>query len=588
MTTKLIREKFIEFFKERGHSNVPPSSLVPVGDPSVLFTTAGMQQFKPYYIDPKSAPAARACSIQPIIRTNDIEEVGDNRHLTMFEMLGNFSFGFIQNQEESINSSTAYFKKTAIALAYQFLNQELAIDRQRMWVTVYEGRPELNIPADQESADIWQSLGLTEGQIKFEGEDNFWGPTGAEGPCGPTTEIYVDGIEVWNIVFNQFYSNPDKTLSPLEYIGVDTGAGLERLAVVLQNKQTVSQTDLFAPIVTKVKQLANQDKVDDRSCLIIIDHLKASLFLIADGVRPSNKAAGYVLRRLIRRALIKAEQIGLTKNQLTPIIEEIYRTYVPFYDRLSAEYGLTQVVLAEEIEKFERTLKIGLKEFEKIKNNAKCQVFPTTGAFKLFDTYGFPIELTAELADKAGYSLNQSEFEQLLKKHQELSRAGSDQIFKGGLADEEPATIRHHTAHHLLLAALRQELGESVVQRGSNVNSQRLRIDFAYPEKLTPEQLQKVETTVNKAIDDNLTVERAEMPREEALRLGALAEFGAKYGDIVSVYTIYNKDGSVFSRELCGGPHVKNTGELNNFKILKEESSSSGVRRIKAVTNQDR
>lgn len=581
MTSQEIRETFINFLKERGHTLVPPSSLVPEGDPSVLFTTAGMQQFKPYYTQPELAPSPRACSIQPSFRTSDIEEVGDATHLTLLEMLGFFSFGYRPGQEQDEFSPTPYFKEVAIKQAYEFYWNILKIAPSRIHVTVYQGNEEKNIPRDEESAAIWQSLGVPAENIKYEGDDNFWGPTGIEGPCGPTTEVYVDGVEVGNVVFNQYYSHTDGRLEPLEYQGVDTGLGMERIAIMMQQKSNVYEIDLFAPIIKIIKQQATQ--YTDRSGFLIADHLRSSMFLIADGVRPSNKTQGYVLRRLIRRLAINANQIGFSMRDLPLLLEKIYELYGEDYNRLLAEAGLIELVLNEEIAKFEKTLKVGLKEFEKIKlAHETDKMIPGEDAFKLFDTYGFPIELTQELAEKDNYTVDMAAFETKFKAHQETSRAGLDKVFKGGLADHEPQTVRHHTAHHLLLAALRNVLGEHVFQRGSNVTGERLRIDFSHGEKVTFEQLKQVEDIVNQAIAEDLEVVREEMPREEAEKLGALAEFGAKYGDMVTVYTIYNKDGSVFSREFCGGPHVGRTSELGVFSILKEEASSAGVRRIKA------
>lgn len=583
MTTPKIRQTFIEFMKERGHVHMPPSSLVPEGDPSVLFTTAGMQQFKPYYTQPELAPAPRVCSIQPSFRTSDIEEVGDNRHLTMFEMLGNFSFGYRGNAQD-VKSSTPYFKEVAITLAFELITKKFKIDLSRLYVTVYQGNEEKGIPRDDESAEIWKKLGIRD--IRYEDDDNFWGPTGSEGPCGPTTEIYADDIEIWNLVFNQFYADANGKLTPLEFQGVDTGSGLERLAAVLQNKREVFDTDLFAPIIKLIEKHTNDDYYSEHSARIIADHLKASMFLIADGIRPSNKAQGYVLRRLIRRLSLNASKIHLSMKHLHEVMNKIHELYSPDYDRLSAEYSLIELVLNEELAKFERTLKVGLKEFEKTKAaNEESHTIPGEAAFKLFDTFGFPIELTQELAQTDGYTVDMAGFEERFKTHQETSRAGLDKVFKGGLADHEPATVKHHTAHHLLLAALRQVLGTHVFQRGSNVTGERLRIDFSHPEKVTPEQLQQVEAIVNQAISEDLEVRREEMPREEAEKLGALAEFGAKYGDTVTVYTIFNKDGSVFSREFCGGPHVGRTSELGLFSVLKEEASSAGIRRIKAKTS---
>lgn len=586
MTSQQIREEFINFFKERGHSHLPPSSLVPEGDQSVLLTTAGMQQFKPYYTQPELSPTPRICSIQPSLRTSDIDEVGDNRHLTMFEMLGNFSFGYRSGSAQNINSPTPYFKEVAIRLAYELVVNKFKIDLSRIYVTVYEGDQNKQIPRDDESAEIWKSLGMRD--IRFVGADNFWGPTGSDGPCGPTTEIYVDEIEIWNLVFNEYYCAPNGKLTPLQYKGVDTGLGLERMAIILQKKREVFETDLFAPIIKSIKEKANSKLYSEHSARIIADHLRAAMFLIADGVRAGNKAQGYVLRRLIRRMAINCNAISLELKDIHSVMQQIHSLYSPDYDSLTAEYGLIELVLKEELEKFNQTLATGLKEYEKLKEiNKDSRTITGADTFKLFDTFGFPVELTHELATKDGYKIDPAAFDREYKQHQETSRAGLDKIFKGGLADREPATIAHHSAHHLLLAALRQVLGAHVFQKGSNINSDRLRLDFSHPEKVTSEKLQEVEAMVNEAIASNLKVVKEEMPRTQAEKLGALAEFGAKYGETVTIYTIHNEDGSIFSREFCGGPHVENTGQLGVFSILKEESSSAGVRRIKAkLTNK--
>lgn len=564
---------------------MPPSSLTPQGDPSVLFTTAGMQQFKTFYTQPELAGSPRICTIQPSFRTSDIEEVGDETHLTMFEMLGNFSFGRRTGEAEAASSPTPYFKQIAIELAYEYLTKSLSIDPARFYVTVYQGSFERGVAKDEESARIWQQLGVSD--VRYEGGDNFWGPTGSQGPCGPTTEIYVDGVEIWNLVFNEYYCSPENTLTPLEFKGVDTGMGLERLAVVLQEKKHIFETDLYNSVIEAIDNLSQPGKYNERAARVVADHLKAAMFLIADGVRPGNKAQGYVLRRLIRRAAVNRLNLGLQDSDINQITEELYQTYAADYDRLAAEYGLINLVIQQEMAKFNQTLRIGLRELERLKQaNQGSKTIPTELAFKLLDTYGFPFELIAELAKKDGFALDRQAFEERFKIHQEVSRAGLEKVFTGGLADTEPQTIKHHTAHHLLLAALRQVLGDHVRQRGSNVTSQRLRLDFSHPDKVTSDQIKQVEQIVNNAVAANLAVKHEEMVKTEAEKLGALAEFGQKYGDTVSVYTILNKDGSVFSCELCGGPHVSRTGELGRFTILKEEASSAGTRRIKAKVDE--
>lgn len=562
---------------------MPPSSLVPEGDPSVLFTTAGMQQFKAYYTNPELSSSSRICTIQPSLRTSDIEEVGDATHLTLFEMLGFFSFGYKPGSEESDESATPYFKKVAIKQAYDFYFKELQFDIERANFTVYAGDEAKGVPKDIESFVLWKELGIPEEKIRYEGNDNFWGPTGEEGPCGPTTEVYIDGVEVGNVVFNQYFKSSDGRYTPLEYKGIDTGLGLERIAIISQGKTSVFETDLFAPIIELIKSLSKTEKYNDRSARIIADHAKAAIFLIADGVRPSNKSQGYILRRLIRRLVAHARIVDLSLDKMAAIIELIFNLYSRDYQQLNTEFGLIQLVIQAEIDKFSGTLEKGLAEYDKAKEKyGSSKEFPSELVFRWFDTYGFPVELTKELAEQDGFKVDQTAFAERFKKHQETSRAGADKVFKGGLADTKPQTIKHHTAHHLLLAALRQVLGDHVHQQGSNVTSERLRIDFSHPAKVTEEQLRDVEGIVNKAISGDLEVKSEEMPREEAEKLGALAEFGQKYGDVVSVYTILNKDGLVFSRELCGGPHVSRTGELGHFKILKEEASAAGIRRIKA------
>lgn len=550
ISSKELREIFLDFFAKKGHKIVPSSSLLPQ-DPSVLFTTAGMQQFKQYYLGEKSPYGPNVASMQKCFRTSDIDEVGDESHLTFFEMMGNFSFG-------------GYFKKEAIELAYEFIAKELGLKIE--YVTIFEG--DKAVPRDEESQKIWEKI-APELEIRVQGrEDNFWGPTGNEGPCGPTTEIYLKNVkgtdvEVWNIVFNEYYCHPDGKLENLKTFGVDTGMGLERLAMVAQKTPTIFETDLFAPLIKRIPAVLPEIKKR-----ILADHARGAAFLIADGVRPSNKEQGYVLRRLLRRII--AYGTGAEED----IFVEIIKNYNLFYPELNL--STIMEVFGKEKEKFSRTLKAGLKELDKLESvDAKA-------AFKLYESYGLPYETIKEAGGKKSEGLRREDFDKEFKRHQELSRTSSAGKFAGGLVDHAPQTIKHHTAHHLLLAALRQVLGKHVVQMGSNVSSERLRLDFSHPEKMTKEQLAEVEKIVNQKIDEGLQVKREEMPKEQAENLEALAEFGAKYGDIVSVYTIYNKDGTAFSREFCGGPHVKNISELGRFKIIKEEAVSSGIRRIRA------
>ncbi len=547
MNSLELRQKFLEFFEKRGHKIVPSSSLLPT-DPSVLFTTAGMQQFKPYYTGSLSAMtdfrSLNTVSCQKCIRTSDIEEVGDERHLTFFEMLGNFSFG-------------GYWKKEAIAYAHEFITKVVGLEIS--YVTIFKGSDV--VPKDNESKEIWQSLGILD--VREEGmEDVFWGPTGNDGPCGPTTEIYCKNsegqdVEIWNIVFNEFFCDGSREqllagkakLSPLEIKGIDTGMGLERLAMVSQGVSTVFETDLFNNSKTK----------EDR---IVADHVRSIAFLISDSILPSNKNQGYILRRLIRRILIWNLDFKI-------LFENIVEKYQTLYSNLDLK-NITEV-FNKEASAFSLSLGEGLKH---LKENMEAKEI-----FALYETFGLPVDI---LRDKIK-NFNQEAFNELLKKHQELSRTASAGMFKGGLADHEPATIKLHTAHHLLLASLQELFGKEVKQRGSNINQERLRIDFSFDRKLTPEELQKIEALVNEKISQGLDVIKKEMPLDEAQKIGAEMEFGVKYGNTVSVYFIEDKNGNAVSKEFCGGPHVNNTLELGKFKIIKEEASSQGVRRIKAT-----
>lgn len=548
MTSLELRKKFLIFFEKRGHAIVPSASLLPA-DSSVLFTTAGMQQFKPYYLGEKSPWGQNVVSCQKCIRTSDIEEVGDERHLTFFEMLGNFSFG-------------GYFKEEAIKLAYDFIVGELNLEID--YVTIFSsdkverGDWRKGVAEDKESFEIWRKY-LPENKIIPEGVDNFWGPTGGEGPCGPTTEIYVRGIEIWNIVFNEFFCDKNKNLTKLETPGVDTGMGLERLAMVIQKVPTVFETELFVDIFEQIPEEIIYTEKEKR---IIADHARAITFLVSDGVIPSNKEQGYVLRRLIRR---------IPHAWSDDIFKIVVEKYKIFYSELDFEKVWS--VINKEAKAVMSAMHEGIKYWDKIKN-------PTIeDAFYVYQTYGLPIEeLKKRMPD-----FNQTEFNKLLKKHQELSRTASAGMFKGGLADEKPETVRLHTAHHLLLAALREVFGKSVKQKGSNINSERLRLDFSLDRKLTEEEKKQVESLVNEKIKNGLDVVKRKMPKEEAEKIGAEMEFGVKYENTVSVYFIQDKKRNVFSKEFCGGPHVQNTSELGNFRIIKEEAVSSGVRRIKAI-----
>ncbi|MGB3921947.1 MAG: alanine--tRNA ligase [Minisyncoccia bacterium] len=539
MQSREIREKFLEFFRERGHTPVPSSSLVPQNDTSVLFTTAGMQQFKPYYLGKADAENAfgskNVASAQRCLRTSDIEEVGDERHLTFFEMLGNFSFG-------------GYWKKEAIEYAHEFVTKVMGLKID--YVTVFEG--EMSVPKDAESEAIWKKLDPSLEVKAFGRADNFWGPTGEEGPCGPTTEIYVDGIEIWNIVFNEFYQNRDKTLKPLEIKGIDTGMGLERLTKVVQKVPTVFDTDLFKKLITILPKLTNEKKKR-----ILADHSRAISFLINDGVVPENKGAGYILRRLLRRILAQftETEVKLGLNITTASFPELNR-------------DLIWKVVAEERAQFMAALELGKKELDRL------STITPQAAFGLYNTFGLPFDV---IRDKFP-ELEQAEFEKEFAKHREVSSAGMEQKFKGGLAGTSDAEVKFHTATHLLHQALRTVLGPETFQRGSNITPERLRFDFAFPRKLTEEEKQKVENLVNEKIREALIVSHEDIPLAEAEKRGAIGLFEEKYGDKVRVYKIGD-----FSLEFCGGPHVENTRVLGRFRIIKEEAVSQGTRRIKAI-----
>jgi len=580
MTTDEIRKKFLRFFEERGHKIMPSSSLIPKDDPSVLLTTAGMQQFKKWFSGAEKPHYPRVATIQKCVRTSDIEEVGDETHLTYFEMLGNFSFG-------------DYFKEEAIKWGYEFVSKELGVSDDRIYFSIFKGDSE--VPRDDKSEKIIKSLG----NFKIEEcgrEDNFWGPTGSEGPCGPTVEIYVDDVEVWNLVFNEFYMQPDKVLLPLESKGVDTGAGLERISQVINNHKSVFETDEFIQIMEFV--CAKMGKKSQKTERIITDHLRTATFLLADGVRPSNLDRGYVLRRLIRRAVRYGKIVGISEsNMCSKIAEKVIEIYKNNYSELESEKNKIISELDIEEEKFSKSLDVGLKEFEKLRIQGGMGQVVSGGAYKkpaisgreafrLFATYSFPFEMIQEEAEKKGYDVDQAGFEKEFEKHQEVSRAGMDKKFVGGLANkEDPQVIKYHTAAHLTLAAMREILSDSVHQKGSNITAERLRFDFSWPEKLTDEQKKQIEDWVNDKISHNLPVSCEEMSVDEAKKAGAEGEFSAKYGDKVKVYSIGPSTGSgqAISKEICGGPHVENTSELGHFKITKEESSSAGVRRIKAV-----
>ena len=588
MTSHEIREKFLKFFESKGHAVIPSASLIPSEtDPTVLFTTAGMHPLVPYLLGEDHPGGKRVANSQKCIRTGDIDEVGDESHLTFFEMLGNWSFG-------------DYFKREAIEWSWEFLTSDkwLGIDKNRLSVTVFEG--DSNAPRDEESAQIWQSLGVPKEKIFYKGKaDNWWGPAGATGPCGPDTEIFYNDLEIWNNVFMQYNKTANGNFEPLKQKNVDTGMGLERIAMVMQGVESVYETDLFAPIVTKIKsQISNLKSAEknSKSIRIIADHLKASVFIIADGVVPSNTGRGYVLRRLIRRAVRHGKLLGgSTAKLFTPeIAEVVIDIYKEHYPEVKNNESIIMNELKKEEGKYKKILERIKKIVEKITEKSKDDmVIKISGieAFNLYQSMSIPLDILKLTAKKISETkgvkieIDENEFKKEFAAHQKLSRTASVGMFKGGLADAGEMTTNYHTATHLLLAALREVLSEDIVQKGSNITAERLRFDFNYPQKMTDEQIKKVEDFVNEKIQEKIPVEMIEMPKEEALKATKSSFDASKYGDVVKVYKIgpSTSSGQAFSLELCGGPHVANTGELGRFKIIKEEASSAGVRRIKAV-----
>lgn len=593
ITIDELRSKYIDFFKSKGHVEISGRSLIPENDPTVLFTTAGMHPLVPYLMGEPHPAGTRLTDVQKCVRTGDIDDVGDASHLTFFEMLGNWSLG-------------DYFKKESIAYSFEFLTDEkyLGVPIDKLSFTVFEGNEDA--PRDDESASIWESLGVSKDRIFFlPKEDNWWGPAGETGPCGPDTEIFIDTgkpacgsncrpgcncgkyVEIWNNVFMQYHKNMDGSYSPLKRKCVDTGMGVERTVAMLQGKPSVYNTEAFTSIIKSIEDISGvkygDNEKTDTSIRIIADHVRTACFILGDPktTLPSNIGAGYVLRRLIRRAVRHGKKLGIDGNFLSVPASAVIAQNAGFYTELKENETLILTELKAEEDKFLETLKKGEAEFERmlpnlLKNPKK--IIPGRMAFKLYDTYGFPIELTEELASESGLTVNREEFDEAFKKHQELSRAGSEQVFKGGLADHSEQTTAYHTATHLLHKALRMVLGDHVQQKGSNITAERLRFDFSHPEPMTDAEKKEVERLVNEAIKADLPVTMEVMPLEEAKKIGAMALFGEKYEDVVKVYKIGD-----FSTEVCGGPHVERTGSLGRFCIKKEQSSSSGVRRIRAV-----
>ena len=578
-----LKDLFINYFVSNGHKQIPSAPVVPENDPSVLFNTAGMQPLVPYLMGQDHPYGTRLCDYQKCIRTNDLDEVGDTTHHTFFEMLGNWSLG-------------DYFKEEAITLSFNFLIKVLNIPLERLAVTVFKGND--LVGKDEESYNIWKKLGIPESRIKFLGEkDNWWPNMELLGPCGPDTEIFYfrsndkipvefdpeddRWVEIWNNVFMEYFHNEDGTFSELPRKNVDTGMGLERTTAILEGVNDNYLSSVFKDVIDKICEISNLPyEGNEKSMRIIADHIRTAVFISADysSIKPSNTDQGYILRRLIRRMIRHAKNLGIDINSnfeqdLALLIIDKYKKY---YKELEDNKNVVLKVLVEEKTKFNRTLEKGLREFNK-RANGNTDIDKET-AFHLYDTYGFPIELTEELASELGLKVDIDGFHELFRKHQELSRTASSGKFKGGLSSTGEVEIKYHTATHLLNAALKVVLGPTVHQKGSNITEERMRFDFSWDKKMTPEEIKETEDLVNKYISDSIDVTASTMKKEDAIKSGAECMFIEKYPDVVTVYSI----GDV-SKELCGGPHVKNTSELGHFKIKKEEASSAGVRRIKAI-----
>ena len=588
MKAKELRAKYIEFFKENGHAEIKSAPLIPDNDPTVLFTTAGMHPLVPYLLGEKHPLGTRLTDYQKCIRTGDIEEVGDPVHLTFFEMLGNWSLG-------------DYFKVESIGYSFDFLTNErwLNIPLDRLAFTVFAG--DEDAPFDEEAFNEWRKHGVSEKRIaKLPKKDNWWGPAGETGPCGPDTEIfYWTGplptpevfdpsdkrwVEIWNNVFMQYFKNAEGKFEPLKQQNVDTGMGVERVTAILQGKASCYDTEIFAPLFAKLDELRGIETPAERtrSERIIVEHMRAATFIMGDGVTPGNVDQAYVLRRIIRRAIREAMKLGLNKSFTVAMAQVVIDNYKDVY----SELAVNEKIILEEFEREERqfasALDRGTREFEKliarVPAHIERKVISGKNAFNLYETYGFPIELTVEMAAEKGFTVDMEGYQKAFEKHQELSRQGAEQKFKGGLADHSDETARLHTATHMLHKALRIVLGDHVAQKGSNITAERLRFDFSHPDKMTPEQIAEVQKIVNEQIQRELPVICEEMTVDEARAAGAIGLFGDKYGERVKVYSIGD-----YSKEICGGPHAQNSKDLGEFIIQKEESSSRGVRRIKAI-----
>jgi alanyl-tRNA synthetase len=593
MRAEELRNLYQGFFKSKGHAVISGSSLIPQNDPTVLFTTAGMHPLVPYLLGEPHPAGRRLCDCQKCIRTGDIDDVGDASHLTFFEMLGNWSLG-------------DYFKEEAITWSYEFLTskQYLGFNPDKLSVTVFEGNE--NVPKDMESIGIWRKLGIPEPRIyALPIKDNWWGPAGQTGPCGPDTEMFIDTgkapcgpacrpgcscgkfFEIWNDVFMQYEKTAEGAYTKLRQHNVDTGMGVERTIAMLQGRTSVYETELFAPMMEAIEagcgRKRDADDETTKAFRVVADHLRSAVFILGDehGVPPGNLGQGYVLRRLIRRSVRYGKKLGLAEGFTKPIAEAVIENYRSVYPELAANRERVVSELVGEEAKFEKTLSRGMAELEKVLHHLKQNgqtTLPGKVAFRLYDTCGFPLEFTEEICREQGFGVDQAGFHGAFDKHKEVSKQGADKVFKGGLADDSTTTTRLHTATHLLHKSLQIVLGEHVKQKGSNITPERLRFDFSHTDKMTEEQVRKVEDMVNDVIRRDLSITMEVMTIEEAREKGATALFAAKYGEQVKVYSIGD-----FSKEVCGGPHVKRTGELGRFRIQKEESSSAGVRRIRAV-----
>ena len=595
ITTEGLKEMYLRFFTEKGHTVISSASLIPENDPTVLFTTAGMHPLVPYLLGQKHPEGTRLTNVQKCVRTGDIDEVGDPSHLTFFEMLGNWSLG-------------DYFKKEAITWSFEFLTDEkwLGIPKEKLFFTVFAG--DEDAPRDTEAYELWRSVGVEEDHIFFlDKKHNWWGPAGVTGPCGPDTEMFYDSgkpkccpecnpscscgkyLEIWNNVFMQYNKTAEGKYEPLVQCNVDTGMGLERTVGVLQGVKSVYEIDSFAPIIKRIGELCgkdyyNTDEESVRGFRILADHIRTATFMIGDerGILPSNVDQGYILRRLIRRAIRWAMRIGVPDGSLSQVASVVIDTFCGFYRELDAKRSFILEQISLEEERFQRTIRQGIREFDKLMrkfNYVDCEkIIDGKSAFRLYDTFGFPIEFTVEMAAERGIPVDVEGFHKAFEAHQKKSQEGAEGRFKGGLADNSEKTTRLHTATHLLQAALRKVLGDEVAQKGSNITVERLRFDFSFPRKLTPEELKQVEDLVNEYIRADYEITCEEMTVDEARAQGAIGLFGDRYGERVKVYTM-----GTASKEICGGPHANRTGELVHFTIKKEEASSAGVRRIKAV-----